>query len=74
MLAAFVLRCVTCAVIMSDIMDAALHYAGEHSRQPDEMSDITVRADGPALIPVPGGPAMVRRRRQSPRIGARMPW
>jgi hypothetical protein len=26
-------------------MDAALHYAGEHSRQPDEMSDITVRAD-----------------------------
>jgi hypothetical protein len=75
MLAAFVLRCVTCAVIMSDIMDAALHCAGEHSRQPDEMSDITVRVGAVRpLIPVPGGAAMVRRRRQSPRTAARMPW
>jgi hypothetical protein len=60
---------------MSDIMGAALHGAGEHSHQPDEMSDITVRvgADWP-LIPLPAGAAMVRRRRQSPRIAARMPW
>jgi Pyridoxal-phosphate dependent enzyme len=60
---------------MSDIMDAALHCAGEHSRQPDEMSDITVCVGAVRpLIPVPGGAAMVRRRRQSPRIAARMPW
>jgi hypothetical protein len=74
MLAAFVLMCVTCAVIMSDIMDAALYCAGEHSRQPDEMSDITVRADAArSLIRVPVGAAMVRRR-QSPRIAASVPW
>jgi hypothetical protein len=48
--------------------------AGEHSRQPDEMSDITVRADASwSLIRVPVGAAMVRRR-QPPRIAARVPW